>query len=122
MIIKISENFFQQTTTGVMAMKFSIKIKGKSGQALKLTGMLVEIRGSELLDARSAPLQYSEKDHQFEAQSSVFSQDEEVRLYINGDRMCHLKNGDTVVVKIVFERLAPFMPLKKRVEFIEHKA
>lgn len=122
MILKILENFFQQTTTGVMAMKFSLKIVSKNGQALKLSGMEVEIRGMEFLSIRNAILQYSEEDGCFMCETHDFTTDEEVKLFISGERMCHTKNGETIIVTTIYEDRAPLKPRRKKACFIGKKA
>lgn len=102
-------------------MKFSIRIASKKTYALKLSGAKVLIRGIEFLSVRSAVLQYSEKSRRFECETHDFANDEKVYLYINGEKMCDIKNGEAVVVNVLRNRHVTRKSRRKIVCFLEKK-
>lgn len=102
-------------------MKFSINVVSKWGYNLKLSGMEVQIRGMEFLSTRNAILQCSEEDGCFTCETHDFSSNEEVKLFVAGDKMCHIKNGETAVIQIIYENRAPLKPRRKKACFIEKK-
>lgn len=102
-------------------MKFSIQIVSKKGQSLKLPGVQVEIRGTETLSIRNAILHHSAESDNFECETYDFSHDEEVVLFITNEKMCRVKNGETVVITIVYESHKP-KPRRKKARLIKKKA
>lgn len=102
-------------------MKFSVKIVSKSGQALKLPGVGVEIHGVEPLSVRNAILHHSAEDNAFTCETYDFSDDEEVTLVIANEKMCRVKNGETIIVTILYEEQKPPKPRRKKAHFIGKK-
>lgn len=84
--------------------------------------MRVEIRGIEFLSIRNAILQYSEENRHFTCETYDFSYDEEVKLFIAGKEMCHIKNGEVAVVTTNYEDRGPLKSPRKKARFIKKKA